>query len=417
MSQNGHGSRVVVTGLGTINPLGLTVEETWDSVVNGRTGIARLTHFDPSEHKTQFGGEVKGFDQEEHFGRREARRMDRGSALALAATEQALADTNIEAVDPEIKRRIGVIIGTGIGGVGTTVTNQDTYRDKGPLRVSPHFIPMMLPDTTPAKISLTWGFCGPNMAIATACASSTNAIGEAARMVQYGGYKMMIAGGTEAALVPSVLAGFNVMGAMSTWNDRPQEACRPFDSERNGFVPGEGAAVVILEELEHALARGAHIYGELIGYGASADAFHITAPKEDGSGAAESMQLAIDRAGIAPDGIDYINAHGTSTVLNDRMETRAIKNVFGESAYDVAISSTKSMHGHLLGGAGALEVTISLLAMKNSMLPPTLNYTTPDPELDLDYVPNTARPKEIRAFMSNSFGFGGHNATLLFRKV
>ncbi len=417
MPQMRAARRVVVTGMGTINPLGHTVQETWDNAVNGRSGIGPLTQFDTTDHKTQFGGEVKGFDAEEVFGRRDARRMDRVTQLAMYAARQALDDARFDQVEEETRRRTGVIIGSGIGGIASTLENQNLMLDKGPSRVSPHFIPMMLPDSIPARISLEWGLCGPNMSIATACASSTNAIGEAAGMIAYGGYDMMLTGGAEAALLPVVIAGFNVMGAMSTWNDRPLEACRPFDLDRNGFIPSEGAAILMLEDYEHAVARGASIYGEVIGYGATADAYHVTAPREDGAGAAESMRIALERSGLKSTDIDYINAHGTSTELNDRMETLAIKDVFGEHAYDLAVSSTKSMHGHLLGGAGALECLISLMAMAHSLLPPTLNYTTPDPELDLDYVPNQARSKNIRAFMSNSFGFGGHNATLICAKV
>ncbi|MFK7803483.1 MAG: beta-ketoacyl-ACP synthase II [Anaerolineae bacterium] len=417
MSKDPAKRRVVVTGMGTINPLANTKDETWIKIQQGLSGLAPITRFDTTDHKTTFGAEVKDFDAEGRFGRRDARRTDPSIQYAWAAAEEALADCDFDSIAPEIRRRAGVILGVGLGGFTTVEENVNTLNNRGPSRVSPHFIPMMLPDSVPARVSLQFGLCGPNMSIATACASSTNAIGEAANMVKFSGYDVMVTGGSESTMTPTILAGFNNMGALSTWNHDPLSACRPFSENRNGFVMGEGAAVLVLEELEHALARGVHIYGEIAGYGTSSDAFHVTAPQEDGLGAVESMQLALDRAGMSPADVDYINAHGTSTKLNDAMETKAIKHLFKEAAYDVAISSTKANHGHLLGATGALELMISLLAMENSFAPPTLNYDSPDPELDLDFTGNTPKQMEINSIMSNSFGFGGHNATLIGRKV
>jgi len=417
MSNDPRNRRVVVTGIGTINPLGQTKEETWENVKNGVTGIAPITRFDTTGHKTTFAAEVKGFDAVGRFGRKDARRTDVVIQHAWAAAQEAIEDCDFESIDSEIRRRCGVIMGTGMGGITSTEQNVSVHNERGPGKVSPHFVPMMLLDSVPARISLQHGLCGPNMSIATACASGTNAIGEAAQMVRYGGYEMMVAGGADAALTPTILAGFNNMGALSTWNHDPTGACRPFTASRNGFVMGEGATIFVLEELEHAKKRGAKIYGEVLGYGTSADAFHITAPHADGDGAFHSMKQALDRAGLIPADIDYINAHGTSTQLNDAMETKAIKNLFGESAYEVAINSTKSMHGHLLGAAGAIEFMISLLAMRDGFVPQTLNYEDPDPELDLDYTGEAPKHIEINTVMSNSFGFGGHNATLIGRKV
>ena len=405
--------RVVVTGLGTYNPLGNDVTGTWERVARGESGIGPITQFDASEHKTHFAGEVKEFDPVALFGRKDARRMERVAQLALAAAGQALADSGLE--NGNLNRdRIGVALGSGVGALGTIVESVNTFNERGPHRISPFFMPMMLPDTPAATISISHGFRGPNMAIATACASGNNAIGEAARIIQRGEADMMLAGGAEACIVPLALAAFNVMGALSTRNEEPQRASRPFDQSRDGFVTSEGAALLVLEELEQAQARGARIYGEFLGYGTSADAYHISMPAADGAGAALAIERALADAGLSPAEIDYINAHGTSTPLNDREETAAIKAVFGETAYEVPISSTKSMHGHLLGAAGALEALISLKALSANLLPPTINYDTPDPDCDLDYVPNEARPAQIRTIMSNGFGLGGHNATLIF---
>lgn len=406
--------RVVITGLGTLNPLGNDVATTWHAVKAGASGITPITQFDAAEFKTQFAGEVKGFDAVAHFGRKEARRMERISQLALAAANQALQDAALNGANRD---RIGVALGSGVGALSAMTENAQTLQEKGPNRVSPFFMPMMLPDTPAATISIAHGLRGPNMAIATACASGNNALGEAARTILHGAADVMVAGGSEACIMPLAIAAFSVMGALSTRNDAPQAASRPFDSERDGFVPSEGAAILILEELEHARARGARIYGEFLGYGSSADAYHISMPAHDGGGAALAMQRALDDAGLGAGDIDYINAHGTSTQLNDKSETKAIKRVFGERAYDVAVSSTKSMHGHLLGAAGALEALISLKAMEEGVLPPTINYESPDEACDLDYVPNAARSAQIRTVMSNGFGLGGHNATIVLGRA
>lgn len=403
--------RVVITGLGTLNPLGNDAATTWENILQGASGIGPITQFDAGEFKTRFAGEVKEFDPVALFGRKEARRMERISQLALAAANQALQDA---ALDGNVHRdRVGVALGSGVGALSAMVDNTQTLREKGPHRISPFFMPMMLPDTPAATISIAHGFRGPNMAIATACASGNNALGEATRIIERGDADVMIAGGSEACVMPLAIAAFSVMGALSTRNEAPQKASRPFDSDRDGFVTSEGAAILVLEEREHALSRGAGIYGEFLGYGSSADAFHISMPADDGGGAALAMQRALTDAGLAPADIDYINAHGTSTPLNDKSETMAIRKVFGEQAYNIPISSTKSMHGHLLGAAGALEALICLKAMQESMLPPTINYESPDPACDLDYVPNTARRADIRVIMSNGFGLGGHNASIV----
>ncbi|MFW5941808.1 MAG: beta-ketoacyl-ACP synthase II [Chloroflexota bacterium] len=408
--------RVVVTGLGTYNPLGNDVAQTWAAITAGKSGIGPITHFDASELKTRFAGEVREFDAVAYFGRKEARRMERVAQLSLASANQALADAQLEngAVDRD---RVGVVLGSGVGALGTIVENHESVQERGINRVSPFFMPMMLPDTPAATISIAHGFRGPNMAIATACASGNNAIGEATRVIERGSADVMLAGGAEACIIPMALAAFSVMGALSTRNSDPGRASRPFDSERDGFVTSEGAAILVLEELEHARARGATIYAEVLGYGSSADAFHVAMPAEDGGGAALAMQRALDDAGVTPGDVDYINAHGTSTPLNDKSETMAIKRVFGETAYDIPVSSTKSMHGHLLGAAGALEAIICVQALQSDTLPPTINYETPDPECDLDYVPNEARPAPVKVAMSNGFGLGGHNASLVLGKV
>ena len=410
-----HQRRVVITGLGTVNPLGNDVASTWRKAAEGQSGIGRITYFDASPYKTQIGGEVREFDADALFGRKDARRMDRVAQYGLASAAQALRDAQLDTLTEAQKRPIGVIIGNGMGGIATTLDAAETMLAQGHGRISPFFVPMMLSDSIPARISMHHGLRGPNMAIATACASSTNAIGEAARMVAAGVADVMVTGGAETAIVPISIAGFNVMGAMSTANDEPERACRPFDRDRNGFVPSDGAAILVLEELAHALGRGVHIYGEVVGYGSSADAYHLTAPREDGLGAVQAMQMALDESGLAPHEIGYINAHGTSTQLNDKAETLAIKQVFGAHAYQLAVSSTKSMHGHLLGAAGALEVLVSLQALAHGFIPPTINYDHPDPVCDLDYVPNVGRATPFNAFMSNSFGFGGHNASLVVR--
>lgn len=407
--------RVVVTGMGVITPVGNDVESMWNAVREGKTGIARIRSFDPSELDTQIAAEVKDFDAEEAFGRRDARRMDRFIQFAVFAAQQAAENSGIQIAE-ENANRVAVVVGSGVGGMRTLVEQMDVLRTKGPKRVSPLFIPMMLNDSAAGQVAINLGAQGPNLSVVSACATGSNAIGEAGEIIRRGAADVVFAGGTESAIVPLSIAAFNVMGALSTTNDEPKMASRPFDANRSGFVMGEGAGILVLEAEEHALARGANIVGELIGYGSSADAFHITAPREDGAGAAFCIQMALDNAGISPMDIDYINAHGTGTKLNDASETKAIKTAFGQRAYDVPISSSKAVTGHLLGGAGAIEAVVCLKAIQTNTLPPTINYETPDPDCDLDYVPNTARQANIRTVLTNSFGFGGHNATLILRE-
>ena len=407
--------RVVVTGMGCISPVGNNVRETWESILAGKSGAAMITHFDASKHKTRFAAEVKGFDPVALFGSRDARKMDRFTQFANAVVVEALDQANLK-VDQSNRDRIGVVIGSGIGGIGTLLEQAEVLRERGPERVSPFLVPMMISDSAPGMIAIRFGARGPNMALATACASGNNAIGEALEMIRRGAADVMIAGGSEAALVPVAMAGMNVMTALSTRNDDPQTASRPFDKERDGFLMGEGAGVLILESLEHAQARGAVILGEITGYGTTDDAHHISAPAENGAGAAIAMKLALQNASLDSTDIEYINAHGTSTPLNDKSETAAIKTVFGEQAYNIPVSSTKSMTGHLLGASGAIEAVFCVLAIREETLPPTINYSTPDPECDLDYVPNQARKASPKHVMSNSFGFGGHNATLIFSR-
>jgi 3-oxoacyl-[acyl-carrier-protein] synthase II len=407
--------RVVVTGVGCVTPLGNDIDSTWQSLLDGRSGVGPITLFDASEYKTRIAAEVKGFDPEALLSRREARRMDRFTQFAVVAAAQALADSRL-AISDANRDRIGVVIGTGVGGIGTLLEEAEKLRTRGPRWVSPFLIPMMLPDTGAGQVAIQFGLRGPNMAVVTACATGANAIGEAAAMIRRGIVDAMIAGGAEAGIVPPAVAGFNVMDAISTRNDAPQAASRPFDLHRDGFVLGEGAGAMVLESYDYARARGAPILAEVAGYAATNDAFHISAPLEDGSGAAACMRLALADARLAAEDIGYINAHGTSTRLNDASETAAIKAVFGESAYEVPVSSTKSMTGHLLGAAGAVEAIFCALALRDGVLPPTINQETPDPACDLDYVPNRARPARIRAALSNSFGFGGHNACLVLRQ-
>jgi len=404
--------RVVVTGLGCISPVGNNVKETWSALLAGKSGAAPITAFDASAHKTKFAAEVKGFDPVAMFGTRDARKMDRFTQLATVAALEALEHSGLK-IDESNRDRVGILIGTGIGGILTILEQYDVYKERGPERVSPFLIPMMISDSAAGNLAIRVGARGPNMSLATACASGTNSIGEAAEMIRRGSADVMIAGASEAGIVSVAMAGMNVMTALSTRNDEPQRASRPFDKDRDGFLMGEGSAILILESLEHAKARGANILCEFTGYGTTDDAHHISAPAENGAGAAISMQLAIQNAGLKPEDISYINAHGTSTPLNDKSETAAIKTVFGEQAYQIPVSSTKSMTGHLLGASGALEGMICTLAIQDNILPPTINYETPDPVCDLDYVPNKARKAEPNHVMSNSFGFGGHNATLI----
>ncbi|HZJ24283.1 MAG TPA: beta-ketoacyl-ACP synthase II [Anaerolineales bacterium] len=407
--------RVVVTGMGCISPVGNNVADTWSAILAGKSGSGMITLFDASKHKTRFAAEVKGFDAVALFGPREARKMDRFTQFATVATMEALEQSGLK-IDEANRDRVGILIGTGIGGIGTLLDQADVMRERGPDRVSPFLIPMMISDSAPGMLAIRVGARGPNMAIATACASGNNAIGDAVETIRRGSADVMIAGGAEAALVSVAMAGMNVMGALSTRNDDPQTASRPFDKERDGFLMGEGAGMLILESLEHAQARGANILAELNGYGTTDDAHHISAPAENGAGAAMSMKLALENANLKVDDIGYINAHGTSTPLNDKSETAAIKTVFGEQAYAIPVSSTKSMTGHLLGASGAVEAVFSILALREGVLPPTINYQTPDPQCDLDYVPNQPRKASPRHAMSNSFGFGGHNATLIFSR-
>lgn len=407
--------RVVITGLGCICPVGNNVKETWEALLACKSGAGMITLFDASKHKTRFAAEVKGFDAAALFGPREARKMDRFTQFASVATHEALEQAGLNIAESN-RDRVGVLIGTGIGGFGTMLDQAEVMRERGPDRVSPFLIPMMIADSAAGMLAIRLGARGPNMAIATACASGNNAIGEAAEMIRRGAADAMIAGGSEAAIVPLAMAGMNVMTALSTRNDDPQTASRPFDRERDGFLMGEGAGVLILESLEHAQARGANILAEVSGYGTTDDAHHISAPAENGAGAAISMKLALDDAGLDIMDIEYINAHGTSTPLNDKSETAAIKTVFGEQAYQIPVSSTKSMTGHLLGASGAVEAAFVTMAIREGILPPTINYRTPDPECDLDYVPNEPRKASPRNVMSNSFGFGGHNATLVISR-
>ncbi|MFQ5942201.1 MAG: beta-ketoacyl-ACP synthase II [Anaerolineales bacterium] len=408
--------RVVVTGLGTLSPLGNTVKETWNAVLEGRSGIGPITLFDASELITRFAGEVRGFDPVSELGHRLARRLDRVTQMTVVATKQALEHAKFVVTESN-RDRIGAIIGTGVGGINTVIAQVKQYLEKGPRWVSPFTVPMMLPDSPGGQIAISFGMRGPNYAVVTACASGTNAIGEATEIIRRGDADAMIAGGSEAGIVPLAVAGFNRMDAMSKRNDDPKRASRPFDLNRDGFVLGEGSAQMLLESLEHAKARGARILAEVVGYGSTNDAHHVTAPAENGAGAAASMELALDDAELEVDQIDYINAHGTSTMLNDKSETAAIKTVFGEVAYDIPISSTKSMTGHMLGAAGGVEAIFCVKALLEKVMPPTINYETPDPECDLDYIPNAKREKGLRQVMSNSFGFGGHNATLVFAKA
>lgn len=407
--------RVVVTGLGCVSPVGNTVDETWQALLAGRSGAADITHFDASQHKTKFAAEVKGFDGVALFGTREARKMDRFTQLAMAATLEALAQADFS-INESNRDRTGVLIGSGIGGIITLLEQAEVMRERGPDRISPFLIPMMISDSAAGMIAIRLGARGPNMALATACASGSNAIGEAAEIIRRGTADVMIAGASEASIVALAMGGMNVMGALSTRNDDPQRASRPFDKGRDGFLMGEGAGILILESLEHAQTRGAQVLCELTGYGTSDDAYHVSAPAENGAGAALSMQYALDDAELSPENVGYINAHGTSTPLNDKSETAAIKAVFGEQAYKIPVSSTKSMTGHLLGASGAVEAVVCAKVLQENILPATINYETPDPECDLDYVPNQTRKISPEHVMSNSFGFGGHNATLLLSR-
>ncbi len=410
----GTSPRVVVTGMGAVTPIGSNVATSWENMLAGRSGVARISSFDPSELATQFAAEVKDFDPRAHFDVKEARRLERFVQFAVVAAREAIADAHL-AIDGRNCDRIAVVVGSGVGGAVSIADQVKVLETKGPRRVSPFFIPMILVDTAAGQIAIEFGIKGPNMAVVSACATGCNVIGEAAEMIKRGDAEVVVSGGVEACLKPVVFAGFNVMGVLSTRNEEPERACRPFDATRDGFAMGEGGGILVLEDSEHARARGAHIYGEVVGYGTSADASHFAAPDAEGEGIRRAMQWALQRAKIEPRQVDYINAHGTGTRLNDEIETNAIKHVFGEHARELAISSTKSMIGHTLGAAGAIEAIACLKALEQGILPPTINYSTPDPACDLDYVPNRARPRRIYTAMSNSIGLGGHNASVIFQ--
>ena len=405
--------RVAITGLGVVTPVGNDITTMWDALVHGRSGIARVASFDPAPYDSQVAGEVRGLEMGEYMDRKELRRTDRFTHLAVAAATQALRDANLEKV-PDAGRA-GTAISSGLGGITTMVDQVMVMEKRGPSRLSPFFVPMLMANAGSAQVAMRFGLKGPSLTHISACASSSHAIGEGGDIIRRGQADVMVVGGSEASVIPVIVAAFAAMKTLTRRNDSPEAASRPFDKDRDGFVLSEGAAVVVLEEREHARARGARIYGELVGYGATADAYHITAPSPEGEGNARAMRMALDEAGLRPEQIDYINAHGTSTQPNDREETAAIKQVFGEHAYKLLVSSTKSMTGHLLGAAGALEAIACLLAIRDGCIPPTINYQTPDPGLDLDYVPNTARAKAITTALSNSMGFGGHNASLILR--
>ena len=407
--------RVVITGMGAVTPMGNTVDESWENLKAGRSGIARITRFDASDLETQFAGEVKDFDAKALFGRKEARRLDRYTHFAMEATRQAIDGSGLLNNGTD-RTRVGIVIGSCVGGMEATMQQYDVLQKKGPSRVSPFAITMILPDTAPARIAIDYEITGPNMSVVTACATGTNSLGEAFEIIKRGSADAMIAGGAEAAVNPLIISSFNVMKALSCNNDDPSRACRPFDLNRDGFVMSEGSVVLVLEELEHAKKRGAEILGEFVGYGTSVDANHMAAPEENGTGAILSMRRAIERADIEPNEIDYINAHGTGTRLNDKTETLAIKEVLGEHAYDTIISSSKSMTGHLYGAAGAIEAMVCVKTLTDGIIAPTINYETPDPECDLDYTPNEARQADVSMAMSNSFGLGGRNATIILKK-
>ncbi len=407
--------RVVVTGLGAITPIGNTLTEYWEGLMGGRNGIGPITLFDASRHDCQIAGEVKGFDPYTYLDKKDAKRMDRFAQFAVSASKQAIADAQFVINDLNAEQ-VGVLIGTGIGGLKVLEDQQEIYLTKGPDRCSPFMIPMMIANMAAGLTAIHTGAKGPNSCSVTACAAGSNAIGDAFRLVQQGYAQAMICGGTEAAVTPLSVAGFAACRAMSVRNDDPAHASRPFDKDRDGFVLGEGCGILLIEELEHALARGARIYAEIVGYGMTCDAYHMTSPVPGGEGAARAISLALKDGHLTPDQVSYINAHGTSTPANDSTETTAIKKVIGEHAYKIAVSSTKSMTGHLLGGSGGIEAVATVMAIAHDRVPPTINLENPDPECDLDYVPNHSREMPVEVALSNSFGFGGHNVTLAFRK-
>jgi len=407
--------RVVITGMGVVSPVGSTVEKFWENIVKGKSGIGRITKFDPEGYPVQIAAEVKDFDPNLYFDKKEVRRTDPFIQFAIGASTQAVEDSGLDGADID-RTRVGVLIGSGIGGLTTIEQQLKILWEKGPRRVSPYCVPMEIINMASGLVSIRFGFKGPNLSVVTACATGTHAIGEAFRIIQRGEADVMVAGGTESAITPLSIAGFAAARALSTQNDEPEKASRPFEKNRNGFVMGEGAGILILEELEHAKRRGAKILAEVVGYGTSGDAYHMTAPAPEGEGAARAIENAIRDAGIRPEDIDYINAHGTSTKFNDLFETMAIKRVFGEHAYRVKISSIKSMIGHLLGAAGGVEVVSSVKTIETGIIPPTINYEEPDPECDLDYTPNEAAKADVRYVLKNSFGFGGTNACLILKR-
>ena len=407
--------RVVVTGLGTINPLGNNVSDTWNNLINGISGIDYISSFETDGLPVTFAGEVKNFDANEYMGKQHARKLDRSGHLSIYAAEEALKDANID-TEQRLGNGVGIVFGTGIGGIATTEQAVRTYDERGASRINPLAITQLMPNSSTGQVAIKFGIEGPSLTITTACAASANALGEAKNMIQNGIVDMVIAGGTESGTTAMTIGAFAQIRALSTNNENPKKACRPFDKDRDGFVMGEGSTVLVMESEESAINRGVDIYGYVSGYGASTDAHHITAPAEGGRGAVDAMKKALFDAELTPNDIDYINAHGTSTPANDKNETAAIKTVFGEKAYEVNISSTKSMTGHLLGGGGAFESLVSLLSLKNNTIPPTINLNNPDEECDLNYTPNISVEKDLTTAMSNSFGFGGHNGALVFKK-
>ena len=411
--------RVVVTGLGALTPIGNSVPDFWDAMMRGESGAAPITYFDPSRLRCQFACELKGFDATDYLDRKEARRMDAFSQYSLVAAGEALRDAGIDTGDmsDRERERTGVVFGSGIGGIGTLAEEFKAFHERGPRRLSPFLVPAMIIDIAPGHVSIQHDLRGPNHAVISACATGNNAIVDAALLIERGLADTMVAGGSEAGIVEITVGGVDNMRALSTRNDSPETASRPFDADRDGFVMGEGAGALVLEEYEHAKARGATIYAEVVGYGMSADAYHVSAPHPEGRGAARAMRMALETSGLKPEDVDYLNMHGTSTPLGDAAETRGIKEVFGEHAYDMNLSSTKSMTGHLLGAAGAIEAVASVLAVKHNKVPPTINFETPDPECDLNYTFNEPQEREVKVALSNAFGFGGHNTCVVFKEM
>ena len=407
--------RVVITGIGPITPIGIGKEKYWNSLIEGKSGIGKITCFDAEDFSVKIAGQVDDFCPGDYMDKKQAKKMDRFAQFAVAGTEIAIKDSemNLDKID---KKRVGIIIGSGVGGIQTFEKEHTKLLEKGPKRISPFFIPMMISNMAPGQVSMFFGFKGPSLDITTACSSGTHAIGESFRMIQNGTADIIITGGSEASVCPMAVAGFSSMRALSTRNEEPERASRPFDKNRDGFVVGEGAGLIVLEELEHALKRDAHIYGEIVGYGITSDAYHITEPEPDGEGAADAMRLALEDGKVDYKSVDYINAHGTSTYYNDKLETLAIKKVFKEHAHEISISSTKSMTGHLLGAAGGIEAIATVLTVERGIIHPTVNYEFPDEECDLDYTPNKSKIRDVKYALSNSFGFGGHNGSILIKK-